>query len=204
MKRLLLVLLIGLFAAPAGAQETIDPDRAPGRGFRFYLAPVVQASQVNSENAVVTGLEFGWMVTPRFTLGLATYRLGNGIPADRPDLDGDGASNVEFFYSGLTAAYAVDVAPRTRLIGQALVGGAEAHWRSDYWAGMPDPKHRDADHRTSFVVEPGVGVEVELLPWTRAYLGGGYRYVGGGESNVLEQSAMRGFTASFGLRFGRF
>jgi hypothetical protein len=202
MKRLLAVLLIGVLAAPAGAQQPIDPDITSGRGFRFYLAPVAQATQLNEQAAAVTGFEFGWMVTPRLTLGLATYRLANAIEADRPDARG--ARDIEFFYSGITAAYGIDVAPRTRVVGQALIGGGEAHWRDGYWNRVPDPDHRDEEHTTSLVTEPGLGVEVELLPWMRANLSGGYRFVTGGKSHVIEQKDMRGFTGTFGLRFGRF
>jgi hypothetical protein len=202
MKRLLSVLLIGVLAAPALAQQPIDPDATQGHGFRFYLAPVAQASQIKTEAAVVSGLEFGWMVTPRLTLGLASYRLANSIQADRPCASG--AKDVEFFYSGITAAYGAPVAPRTRLVGQVLVGGGEAHWRDGFWGRVPEPDHRDVNHTTSFVAEPALGVEVELLPWMRANLSGGYRYVTGGESNVLQQKDMRSFTGAFGLRFGRF
>jgi len=202
MKRLLSVLLIGVFAAPAGAQQPIEPDLTSGRGFRFYLAPVAQASQINGEAAAVTGLEFGWKVTPRLTLGLSSYRLASAIEADRPCASG--AKNIEFFYSGITAAYGVEVAPRTRLVGQALIGGGEAHWREGFWGRVPDPDHKDTDHTTSFIAEPGVGLEVELLPWMRANLNGGYRYVAGGESNVIDQRDMRSFTGTFGLRLGRF
>jgi hypothetical protein len=202
MKRLSLVLLIGVLAAPAAAQQPMDAELQPGRGFRFYIAPVAQATQIRSENAAVTGLEFGWMVTPRLTLGLASYRLANDIQAARPDATG--ARNIEFFYSGITAAYGVEVAPRTRLVGQALIGGGEAHWREGFWGRVPEPDHRDRDHTTSFVAEPALGVEVELLPWLRANLSGGYRFVTGGESNVVEQKDMRGATGTFGLRFGRF
>jgi hypothetical protein len=202
MKRLLSVLLIGVLAAPAGAQQPMGPDMQPGRGFRFYIAPVAQATQINAEAAAVTGLEFGWMVTPRLTLGLASYRLANSIEADRPCASG--AKDIEFFYAGITAAYGMEVAPRTRLIGQALIGGGEAHWRDGFWDRVPDPDHRDSDHTTSFVAEPRLGAEIELLPWLRANVSGGYRFVTGGESNVVEQRDMRSFTGTFGLRFGRF
>jgi hypothetical protein len=202
MRALLSVLLVGALAAPLGAQQPTDPDAMSGRGFRFYLAPVAQATQINTEAAMVTGLEFGWMATPRLTLGLASYRLANKIDADRPCATG--AKNVEFFYSGITAAYGMEVAPRTRLIGQALIGGGEAHWREGFWGRVPDPDHKDVNHTTSFVAEPGLGVEIELLPWMRANLSGGYRFVTGGESNVIEQKDMRSFTGTFGLRLGRF
>jgi hypothetical protein len=202
MKRLLSVLLIGVLAAPAGAQQPIDSNMAAGRGFRFYIAPAAQATQISTEAAAVTGLEFGWMVTPRLTLGMATYRLANNIEAAQPCASG--AKNIEFFYSGLTAAYGVEVAPRTRLIGHTLIGAGEAHWREGFWGPVPDPDHKDRNHTTSFVAEPGMGVEVELLPWMRANLSGGYRIVTGGESSVLEQKDMRSFTGTFGLRFGRF
>lgn len=202
MKRAIIVGVLALLAVPADAQEAIPTGTRSG--FRYHVSPVAQVSQVNGEAGVVTGLELGWRRTERLTLGLASYRLANRIEADRLDVDGDGARDIDFFYAGVTAAYAYEVRPGMRVTASGLVGGGEAHWRSDYWAGMPDPDHRDAEHRTSLVLEPGAGLEVALLPWARAHLGAGYRFVGGGESRVVEQDDLRGFTGSFSLRFGRF
>jgi hypothetical protein len=201
MGRHTIALALALIAAPLAAQGP-GLDTPTLRGFRWYVAPNVQVTTLNGETAVLTGFEFGWMKTDRLTLGLAAYRLANGVVADRPDPTG--VRDVEFFYSGILAEYAMCAHPGFRMAPRLLVGGAEAHWREDYWNGMPDPDHRDELHTTSFVAEPGVSVELALAPWIRADLMGAYRFVGGGESNVIEQSDMRGFSATLGIRLGQF
>lgn len=195
-------LTMALSPLSVSAQTPGYPGSAEARGFRWYLAPTAQVTQINGETAAVTGLEFGWMVTPRFTLGLSSYRLANGIEANQADALG--ATDVEFFYSGITAAYALCDCPNYRISAQALIGGAEAHWREDYWGGMPDPDHRDENHRTSFVAEPGVGLDLGLASWIRLNLSGGYRFVTGGKSHSLSQDDMEGFTGTIGFRMGRF
>lgn len=201
MSRTTLAVAFAVLASPLAAQQAPAPVPAT-TGFRWYLAPTAQLTQVNGETAVLTGLEFGWIRTPRLTLGLASYRLANGVRADRPD--STGVNDVEFFYAGVFASYAMCAHPGLRIAPRLLLGGGEAHWRDGYWSGMPDPDHRDAAHTTSLVVEPGVSVELGMLPWLRADLTGGYRWMGGGESNVMAQKDMRGFSASIGFRLGRF
>lgn len=196
------LLLAALSPASGLAQQPTSAGADGGRGFRWYLGPTAQVSQVNGKTAAVTGLEFGWMVTPRLTLGFTSYRLANGIEANQPDPLG--ATDVEFFYGGVTAAYDLLIGPRSRLSAHALIGGAEAHWREDYWSGMPDPDHRDENHRTSLVAEPGLGLDYQVASWMRANVSGGYRFVTGGRSHALEQKDMEGFTLGLGFRMGRF
>lgn len=197
---------LGILVAAALALPTASsaqtPDVPASSGFRWYLAPAAQLSRVNGENAVTTGLEFGWMVSPRLTLGLSSYRLATAVSADRPDAMG--ADDVEFFYAGVTASYALALMPHSRLSVETLVGGGEMHWRDGYWHAMPQDDHRDTEHRTSLVVEPRLALDYKVTDWMRVDLTAGYRWVGGGESNVLEQKDVRGVTGSVGFRFGRF
>jgi hypothetical protein len=200
MQRITIALIAMLIAGPLAAQgRGLD---TPSRGFRWYVAPTAQVTQLNGETAVMTGFEFGWMKTPRLTLGLATNRLASAVAADRPDPTG--VRNVEFFYSGITAEYAMCQHPGFRLAPRILIGGGEAHWRDGYWEGMPDPDHKDEAHTTSFVAEPGISAELALTPWLRADIMGAYRFMGGGESNVIEQADMRGFSATIGFRIGQY
>ena len=195
---------LGILVAAALALPAASSAQTPEAvsGFRWYLAPAAQVSRVNGETAVVTGLEFGWMTTSRLTLGLSSYRLASAVPADRPDAAG--AEDVEFFYAGLTASYALILMPHSRLAVETLVGGGEMHWREGYWHAMPEDEHRDTEHQTSLVVEPRLSLDYKVTGWLRADVTGGYRWVGSGKSHVLEQKDVRGFTGSLGFRFGRF
>lgn len=199
MSRTMLAFALMIAAAgPLAAQQTMTPET----GFRFYVAPTAQVTQLNGETAVLTGVEFGWLKTDRLTLGIATNRLASGVTADQASPAG--VTGLEFFYSGLFADYAMCAHPGLRIAPRLLLGAGEAHWRDSYWKGMPDPDQRDESHATSWVAEPGVSVELGILPWLWADLMGGYRFMGGGESSVIAQSDMPGWSASLGLRIGRF
>jgi len=201
-RHLIPLTLLALTPFTGMAQQSTATPQTAARGFRWYLAPAVQVTTLNDETAAVTGLEFGWRVSPRLTLGLSSYRLANRVPADVPDALG--ADDVEFFYGGLIAEYALLRLSGMDLSARLLLGGGEAHWREDYWAPVPEDDHRDESHRTSFMAEPAVTVGYQAASWLRLACSGGYRFAGGGESNVLTQRDMEGFTASVGLRMGRF
>ena len=199
MSRTTLALALTIAAAgPLAAQQTMTPET----GFRWYVAPTAQVTQLNDETAVLTGVEFGWLKTDRLTLGIATHRLASDVRADRASPTG--VTGVEFFYSGLFADYAMCAHPGLRIAPRLLLGGGEAHWRDSYWKGMPDPDQRDEEHATSWIAEPAVSVELGVLPWLRTDLMGAYRFMGGGESHVMAQSDMAGWSLTLGFRMGRF
>jgi hypothetical protein len=195
------VALAALLALPALAQH---PEGHAPRAFHhgWYAGPAVEVTTLNGEAAVMSGLRAGWIANHRLSLGFDTYRVVSDVPADRPSADG--LANTEFFYSGLSAAYAFPVAPRLSASPTFLLGAAEAHWREDFWDGLTSGWERDEQHTTSLVLEPGVRVEYQVLPWMQATLGAGYRFVTAGKSGVLEQGAMGGPGGALGLRFGRF
>ena len=73
MSRITLALALTIAAAgPLAAQQTMTPEV----GFRFYVAPTAQVTQLNGETAVLTGVEFGWLKTDRLTLGIAVLLAG--------------------------------------------------------------------------------------------------------------------------------
>lgn len=194
-----IALMFAAAAGPLAAQQTMD---APRTGFRWYLAPTAQVTQLNEETAVLTGLEFGWVKSDRLTLGIATSRLASGVTADQASPTG--ATDVEFFYSGVFADYAMCAHPGLRIAPRLLLGAGEAHWRDSYWKGMPDPDQRDEEHATSWIAEPAVSVELGILPWLKTDLMGAYRFMGGGESSVMAQGDMSGWSVTLGFRMGQF
>jgi len=201
MKALSIGLLMLALTAPSIAQ---DARFVHDSGFRFYASPTTQVSQVNGEVAVLNGLDLVWIINNRFSVGLARHSLSNDIEADRPHPNG--ARNTVFFYSGITGAYSTWAAPRLQISASALIGGGEAHWREDDtgWDALLNRFERDEEHTTSLVVEPRIGASYMILPWLAVNASAGYRFVGGGKSNVLDQQDLNTPTGAIALRFGRF
>ena len=192
MKPLFLLLLAVLVAQPAFGQRTLG----------WYIGPTSAVTSVSGETGVLTGLEAGLIIREQFSVGLKGWRLLSDVRADRPDAEGN--RYAEFFFSGISAAYLQPIAPGLSVAPGLLVGGAEAHWREGFFKGLVGDWRRDDDHTTSLVLAPGAHLNYTILPWLQATIGANYRFVTGGESDVLDQEGMRGFAGSVGLRFGGF
>ena len=53
-----------------------------------------------------------------------------------------------------------------------------------------------------FVVQPSLGLEINLLQWARLSIEGGYRHVANTQTNGIENSDLSGFLGAVVLRFG--
>ena len=53
-----------------------------------------------------------------------------------------------------------------------------------------------------FVVQPSLGLEINLLQWARLSIEGGYRHVANTHTNGIEDSDLSGFLGAVVLRFG--
>jgi hypothetical protein len=199
MRTLLLVIVFFLMSLPSIAQPSNEPSTP---GFRFYVSPVAHISGVKGEAGLFEGMEFGWIVNDRWTIGLEGNQLETDITADRPGPAG--SPFVYMWYGGVTAEYGFQPARRVRLAARALVGGGEAHWRETSDDRFFGNREKDADHTTSLVLEPGVRASFVLTNWLQATTGASYRYMGAGKSSALAQDDMRQFAGTIGLRVGRF
>ncbi len=192
MKKGLFILLVSFLALPALAQHRLG----------WYVGPGAGVTQFNGDVGVLSGFEAGVIINRRVSVGIESWRLLNGVEADRPDNAGN--HDAEFFFSGISTRYTVPFGARLNVEPRLLVGGGEAHWRTGFWDGMVGDWHRDAAHTTSLVLVPGANLDYALAPWLRATVGANYRLVTAGKSHVVGQRDMGGFAGSFSLRFGRF
>lgn len=183
------------------AQAQANPPVSSG-GLHWYVSPIAHITGVNGETSLFEGLEAGWIVNEHLSIGLEGSQLETDIGANRPGPDG--SPYVYMFYSGLTVEYGQYLAPRLRLAARTLLGGAEAHWRETSEDWLFGNREKDDEHTTSLVLEPGVRASYAVTSWLQVVAGGSYRYVGAGKSHALEQSEMRNFAGTLGLRLGRF
>jgi hypothetical protein len=195
----MVLLFFILLNLPASAQTLQEPSTP---GFRFYVSPVAHVSGVKGEASLFEGMEFGWIINDRWTVGLEGNQLETDITADRPGPAG--SPYVYMWYGGVTAEYGFQPTPRVRLAARTLVGGGEAHWRETSDNRMFGNREKDSEHTTSLVLEPGVRASFTLTNWLQATTGASYRYMGAGKSSALSQNDMRQFAGTLGLRIGRF
>jgi hypothetical protein len=192
MKRMTLTLLALLIAAPSFAQMS------PGPRHSWFVGTGAKATTLDGSLSILSGIDAAYHINPSFALHFSSYVLANNVEA--PLASPDGAENLHFWYSGFGASYTYPLTQALKVQPSLLLAGGEVHWRKGFY----DAAERDDQHTTSLVIIPGLNVSYTVLPWMQIAAGGGYRWVGAGESSILSQTDMQGIEGNIGLRFGRF
>ena len=177
--------VVAVAVSPATAQEqTLVGHGIESGGFG---APVVKFTQVNGEFGVLVGGRGGWIINHVFVLGGGGYGLVNDIwvrgfvPEPR----------LQFGYGGIELEGIIASNSLVHFTVAGLVGGGGVT------LGV-DPS--DA----VFVLEPQANLELNVTPFMRINVGGGYRWVTDVDLYPLTN---RDFSAAFGslaLKFGKF
>jgi hypothetical protein len=147
----------------------------------FAVAPEVKFSSVDGRFAQFGGFHAGIVINQRLTLGVAGY-------AKATDYLDYGMA-----YGGLFVEYLVDSRGPFHFSVGGLLGGGTAHelWFIPWWKSG----------RIFAVAEPQGKLSVNLAEWIRLGIGGGYRFVSGGDGHKPNLS---GPTLSLSLAFGLF
>ena len=89
----------------------------------------------------------------------------------------------------------------TFLIGYTLPTNKVIHLRLTLGVGPGQMKLMDNKDQL-FVVQPAVGLEINLFQWMRLSLDGGYRKVSGVQSDLITNEELTNFFGTASLRFG--
>jgi len=177
------VLLSLLMPQPLAAQIRTQPRQEMHRntGLGFELAPEVKFSTIGGKSARFTGLRAGIILDHKLTLGAGGY-------VKTTDYLGHGLN-----YGGFFGEYLVASRESFGFAVGGLLGGGTAHerWFLASWR----------ENRIFSVVEPQAKFLVSGGKWFRLGLGGGYRFVSGGEEY---HTSLSGPTFTISLAFGRF
>ncbi|KPK00771.1 MAG: hypothetical protein AMS20_14985 [Gemmatimonas sp. SG8_28] len=183
-----LIALMGavLFGTPALAQEqTLVSGGLESGGFG---APVVRFSQVNGQFAVLAGGRGGWIINHTFVIGAAGYGVATDVQvAGNPNRRG-----LEFGYGGVDLEVVIGSDALIHATAQALIGGGAFVLN---YGGPTDGV---------FVFEPGLNVDLNVTPFMRLGLGGGYRWVTDVDLIGFSDSDFSSFFGSVVLKFGSF
>ena len=168
-----------------------------------YGAFVIKFTNLNDEFAVVVGARGGWIINHTFAIGFAGYGVTNNVhsmtigPLDQRFMNlGYGGLDLELILNsdGL-AHFSVH-----SLIGAGGVG-FRGGWDDD-WMGERDDE--TSHHDGFFILEPGVNVDLNVMPWFRFSAGASYRYVSGVSSGASNNGYLKGPSAILTFRFGKF
>lgn len=90
---------------------------------------------------------------------------------------------------------------QTYLIGYTLPTDKVIHPRMTLGFGPGKMKLNGEDDRL-FIIQPAIGLEVNLLQWMRLSLDGGYRKVSSAQSAIIGNDDLSNFFATASIRFG--
>jgi len=212
------ILLNFLFLLPllCHAQEDQKPRTLFGGDQKVshggWGAPSAMYTRIMDTDALLVGGRAGWLINHRVTIGLAGYGLTTALPNSKYDdhLQGLGdslarGSQFEMGYGGLLIepiiAYRSPVHVRLPiLIG---VGGCGYQYSSRSPIEVDYANYRDLA-QAFLVVEPGVDLEINVVPLVRLALGASYRYTSELDLPATPKDALQGMNASFTIKVGWF
>ena len=177
-----------------GNQELSDDFSSYG-----FISPATRYTAFKYQRGFMAGLQGGWHVTNRLTLGAGIYRLITEVELGETT-DDSGAITpllLNFNYQGFLLEYSIGQFKSYRLFATAMMGKGSAEFGDNT---------ESADYRQDdfYLVEPGF--KIELNPWPNIALGLGlnYRYVLGSELVGLKDPHLRDISSLVELRFEDF
>ncbi|WP_035757874.1 hypothetical protein [Hugenholtzia roseola] len=187
------------FSSNAIAQEDktlLNSDAKIG----FYLNPYTQISPVAGETAAFFGVRGAVTLQKKFAVG-GLYQFS--VNQIRPSTETDDRLYYDVQQFGGFIEYTLNPTNAFHLTFPLAIGGGEiqADWRD----GFEDLDDNDNfGEATFFFVEPRVEGELNLHRFVRLHAGVGYRFVGDISYRTLENNAMRGISATIGIKLGIF
>jgi len=166
-------------------------------------------TQFDKRDVWLGGLSVGMIINHNFTIGLSGRGWVNRQGMFYPNVTDTAGAYLEGGYGGLLLEYTLFPKSLIHVTFPVLIGGGGASYISDKeyksiedddW----DTHHQNIDTDGFFVLEPGVRAELNILKFMRLNAGISYRYVGGLQLINTSSTMMDNFTATVGLKFGKF
>ncbi len=189
MRGMLSFALLGLaIACPAAAveRETLLPENVV---HGFFGGPEARISAINGGANLLLGAKGAWLIDHTYYVG------GAGFHTVRDIKDTD----LRLGYGGLVLGVFREPSKQIHSYIELLVGAGAL--------GEPDnPHHSGAVHKRDsvFVVEPAVGVTVNLGQFVTLNSGLSYRMIEGSDIAEVSDSGFSGLSLHVNAMFGRF
>lgn len=166
-------------------------------------------TQFDNRDVWTCGLNFGMVIDHHFSLGLAGNGWTNRESMYYENVSGDEGAYLEGGYGGLLLEYTLFPKSTVHLTFPVLIGGGGVSYVSKYEYPVWDEDEWDYDNMVIdddafFVIEPGARAEVNLFKFMRLDAGISYRYTDGLQLINTSDDLMNNFTATVGLKFGKF
>jgi hypothetical protein len=214
------LLLLTLAAVPAIAQTT---DEAPMRTLLGgdkklhhggWGAPTTHYTRIMDQDALLVGARGAWIIDHRVSIGLAGQGLVTAVPNSAYDahLIEQGEvllrrSSLYVGYGGLLIEPVIAYRSPVHITLPVIVGAGGVTY--GYGSRLPedfDPLTYDDryDAQAFFVVEPGIELEMNIIPLLRVGIGASYRYTTDLDLPATPKDALHGLNAGISVKVGRF
>ncbi len=166
-------------------------------------------TQIDGRDAWLGGLSAGMIINHNFTIGLTGRGWVNRSQMYWNDITDTSGAYLEGGYGGLLLEYTLFPKSMVHVTFPVMIGGGGTSWVVDANEWDPEDYEWDDCHKNIqtdgfFVVEPGVRAEVNLLKFMRLNAGVSYRYAAGVQMRNAPDDMLNNFTATVGLKFGKF
>ncbi|MCB9184620.1 MAG: hypothetical protein H6591_11950 [Flavobacteriales bacterium] len=210
-------LLLAFTATFTFAQQAEEPMRTLLSGDHHIVhggwgGPSAHYTRVLDQDALLVGARGGWLINHRLTIGLAGHGLvtyvGNaGYDAYLHDIGRSPRhrSRFDMGYGGLLIEPIIAYRSPIHISLPILVGAGGCVYS---WDGQPetdfDPRFYSDDAQAFFVVEPGIDLELNVIPLLRVGLGASYRYTSDLDLPATSNDALHGLNVGVTVKVGRF
>jgi hypothetical protein len=177
----------------------------------WFIGPSVTYSQFDQRDVWLVGLSVGWVIDHNFTIGLSGNTFSNKNQLFYDHITDTTGAYLEGGYGGLLLEYTLFPKSIVHVTFPLIIGGGCASYVAENeayddgegdWDWDTDHKTLDSDHY--FVIEPGVKMEINICKFMRFDAGVTYRYVGDLRLMNTSNDMMNNFSATVGLKFGKF
>jgi hypothetical protein len=171
-------------------------------------------TRIMDQDALLTGVRGGWIINHRVTIGIAGQGLTTTVknPAfDAAALQrGDQLSRTSRFhmgYGGLLIEPVIAFRSPIHVSLPLIIGAGGAGYQTFHTPQLLDeaPEHfHHSDAQAFFVVEPGIELELNVIPLVRVGIGASYRYTSAIDLPGTPTDALHGLNAGVTLKIGKF
>lgn len=177
-----------------------------GTPIGFYIGLSNKPSVINEQYSWMTGAEVSLVFNHRLNIGFAGYGLVSPVQSNLVDQNGH-RYYYDLGYGGLLVEPVIFSRSLVHLTFPVLIGAGGAGLRPSYMGyyynfGNTDWENYFGD--AFFIAEPGVNLELNVFKWMRFHAGASYRFVSDGYFGSAIGNELSGWSANFGLKFGRF
>ena len=188
--------------SPKRSSTAIIPPRMVAMADHF-----VKYGKIFDQDAWFVGARGGWLVDHRLTIGVSGQGLVSEVTNDAwlpPATPSGYKARLLTGYGGFLMEPIIFYRSPVHIAIPIVIGAGGATYgihQGNIWNGDFEFSEEGTAY---FVLEPGVEMEINAVRFMRINIGASYLYTSNVNLPNVDDGFMRGFRASFGLKFGAF